>query len=182
MPWILCGPFSGCQERRLCRLHGHDLDVRFELLQHLSGTGDRAAGANATDENVDPAIGVFPARRQWSAGGPPLGRSEPAASRHSPSRRHLLGSAHRPRHAFRSRGEYQFRAIAEKQDATFQAHAFRHGQDEPISLGRGDPRQRDAGVATGWLHDGRQTWLDQTGGLGLQSSPRRCGPSPSNQE
>src|SRR3954467_10722456 len=61
--------YAGRQERRLRRLHGHDLDARFVLSQYLPGAGDCAAGAYASDEYVDPAISVFP---ELDSGGPPV--------------------------------------------------------------------------------------------------------------
>src|SRR5687768_109367 len=51
---------AGGQEGRLRRFDGHDLELRLELLQHLSDAGDSASGADAADENVDLAIGVLP--------------------------------------------------------------------------------------------------------------------------
>ncbi len=144
--------------------------LRFELLQHLSGAGDRATGADATDENVDLAVGVFP---KLDGGGPPVdlrvGRVLELL-RHPGVRRFgddLLGSAHGAGHPLGRRGEHQFRAIAEKQDATFQAHALRHRQDEPVTLRRGDPGECDARVAAGRLDDGGHARLDQSSGLGI---------------
>src|SRR4051812_4403904 len=105
---------AGSQEWGFRGLHGHDLKLRFALLQHLSYAGDRATGADATDENVDPAVGVFP---KLDGGGPPMdlrvGRvlkllRYPSVRRFGDD---LLGSAHRAGHSLRRRGEYEFRAI-----------------------------------------------------------------------
>ena len=67
MPWILCGPgLSGScvaelgDDRRVDRLDGDDLDAGLAALEHLAAAGDRAAGADAADEDVDLAVGVAP--------------------------------------------------------------------------------------------------------------------------
>src|SRR3712207_6922683 len=41
-----------------------------------------------------------------------------------------------------------------------QAHALGHCQNEPVSLCRGNPRQRDAGVPARWFDDGGDARLD----------------------
>jgi hypothetical protein len=54
MPWILCGP--GWPPLRIgdsAGLDGDDLHAGLALLEHLADAGDRAAGADAGDEDVD---------------------------------------------------------------------------------------------------------------------------------
>src|SRR5699024_6162784 len=48
------------ENRRVDRLDGNDRDVGVLLLEVLSGTGDRAAGADSGHEDVDVAVGVVP--------------------------------------------------------------------------------------------------------------------------
>ena len=51
---------STVEDRRLGRLDGDDLDTRLAGLEHLADSGDRATGADARDDDVDPTIGVGP--------------------------------------------------------------------------------------------------------------------------
>jgi hypothetical protein len=44
------------QARRLLRLDGDDLDRRLARLEHLPDAGDRPAGADARDDDVDGAV------------------------------------------------------------------------------------------------------------------------------
>src|SRR5215211_1393940 len=60
---------AGRQKRRLRRLDGHDLELRFDLLEHLSNARDRTSGSDATHQNVDLAVGVLP---ELNGGGPPV--------------------------------------------------------------------------------------------------------------
>ena len=46
--------------RRVDRLDRDDLDRRLAALEHLAAAGDRAAGADAADQDVDLAVGVAP--------------------------------------------------------------------------------------------------------------------------
>ena len=61
MPWILCGP--GWPPVRIGDSAGStaiDLNAGLRCLEHLADAGDRAAGADAGDEDVDLAVGVVP--------------------------------------------------------------------------------------------------------------------------
>ena len=61
MPWILCGP--GAPPESTGESSGSTatiLSVRLARLQHLADAGDRAAGADAGDEDVDLAVRVVP--------------------------------------------------------------------------------------------------------------------------
>src|SRR5450759_1346050 len=51
---------AAVEDRRLGRLDGDDLHAGLALLEHLTDAGDRPAGADAGDEDVDLAVGVRP--------------------------------------------------------------------------------------------------------------------------
>ena len=61
MPWILCGP--GAPPDRTGESSGSTAIIRtlgLRALQHLADAGDRSAGADAGDDDVDLAVGVVP--------------------------------------------------------------------------------------------------------------------------
>lgn len=77
--WILCGPgfssspASAADDRRVGWLDRHGGDgLAFGVLDVAADAGQRAAGADAGDEYVDVAVGVFPDFRaggfSWIAG------------------------------------------------------------------------------------------------------------------
>jgi hypothetical protein len=65
----------------------------------------------------------------------------------------LLGAGDRAFHAFGAGRQNQFRAEHRQQRAAFQRHRFGHRQNQLVTLGRRDERERDAGVAAGRLDD-----------------------------
>ncbi len=64
------------------------------------------------------------------------------------------------RHAFCAFGKHQLRTIGFHQLAAFNAHGFRHDDDNSITAGSGYTGKSDAGIARGRLNDDR-TGLQQ---------------------
>jgi hypothetical protein len=57
----LCGPgLAAGEDRGARRLDGDHLERGLAGLEHLADAGDRAAGADAGDDDVDLAVGVLP--------------------------------------------------------------------------------------------------------------------------
>src|SRR5450759_255434 len=98
------------QDGRLGRLDGDELYVRLALLEHLTDAGDRAAGADAGDEEVDLTLGIGPdllGRRLLVDGdvrrvGELAGQNGTRRVRHD-----LLGASVGARNALSGRGEDQ---------------------------------------------------------------------------
>ena len=56
---VRAGSAAG-QDRAVGRLDGDDLETGLPCLQHLAGAGDRAAGADAGNEDIDRPVCVVP--------------------------------------------------------------------------------------------------------------------------
>jgi hypothetical protein len=138
------------QHRRGIGFNGDHLHRRLPGLEDLADAGDRAAGADAGDEDVDLPIGIAPDLLGGCAAMDgrigrilELLRDEIAGI----GRRHLLGTADGATHAVRPGRQYQFGAVGLEQQATFAAHGFRH-HEAALDAARGtDHRQANAGVA-----------------------------------
>ena len=65
----------------------------------------------------------------------------------------LLGAGNGAFHAFGAGRQNQLRAEHRQQRAALQRHRFGHRQNQFVTFGRRDERQRDAGVAAGRLDD-----------------------------
>ncbi len=141
---------------RLDRLDGHDERIRQFLLEDLSRTGDRAARADAGDDGVDLAAGVFEdlLRRRLAVdlevGGVVELLRQPGAGCLS---RVLLGSALRFLDAHRSRREDQLRAEGLQELASLDGHRVGHDQRAFVAARGCDEGQSDPGVAARRLDD-----------------------------
>ncbi len=80
----------------------------------------------------------------------------------------LLGLPDRPNHAVRGRCEHQLCPIREEQDAPFQTHALRHGENQAVTARGRDPGERNAGIAAGWFDDGGLAGCDQSSGFRVE--------------
>ena len=58
-----------------------------------------------------------------------------------------------PSHTLWTGGEHQLRPQMTQQFLALDTHGLRHGQAKPVTPGRTDKSQRDAGIAAGGLHD-----------------------------
>ena len=66
-----------------------------------------------------------------------------------------IAALDRALHDLRRGREVQLGAVGLEQRAPLERHVVRHGQDQPVALGRAHQRQPDAGVARGRLDDHR---------------------------
>jgi hypothetical protein len=80
----------------------------------------------------------------------------------------LFGFPDRADHAVRRGGEHQLSPIRQEQNAPFETHAFRHGEDQPVPARRGHPGEGDTGVAAGRLDDGRLAGRDEPPGFRIE--------------
>ncbi len=151
MPWILCGPGAPpVQDGRVLRLDRDHAHARLAALQYLADAGDRSAGADAGDDNIDFAVGVVPdfLRRRAAVNFRIGGILE--LLRHDRARRRsddFVGFGDRALHALRGRGEDQLGAEQGQHLAAFGRHRFRHHQYQLVAAGRRHEGQRNAGVA-----------------------------------
>ena len=144
-------------DRRVGRLDRHGGDgLAFGVLDVAADAGQRAAGADAGDEYVDVAVGVFP---DFRAGGFFMDRrvgrvaellQDQVTIRVGGDDLFRFGDG--AFHAFRPFGQYQIGAQRLEQLAALDAHGFRHGQRQLVTACGGNEGQRDAGVAAGRLH------------------------------
>src|SRR6478736_5226558 len=147
---------AAVEDRRLGRLDAHDLHAGLALLEHLADARDRAAGADARDEDVDAAVGVRPDLLGGGAAvdlrvglvGELAGEDRARALRDD-----LVRAVDGALHALGRRGEDQLGAVRAEQRAALLRHGLRHGEHDVVAAGRADERERDARVARGRLHD-----------------------------
>ena len=156
IPWILCGP--GLPPERTGLSAGSTaitLSAGLPRLQHLADAGDRAAGADAGDEDVDLAIGVVP---DFLGRGPAMDLRIGGVlellrdDRVRDLLEEFVGAARcaprMPRAAF---GQHQLGAEQLQHLAPLDRHRLRHHQDQPVAARRRDEGERDAGIARGRL-------------------------------
>ena len=170
MPWILCGPGGAAGEHR----RGGGLDARRPAASGLrsfrkrAGAGDRAAGADAGDEEVDLAVERLPDLRAGGAAvrlrvggvGELVGQPDVAVARER------LRGGDRLVHAAERLGHLDLRAVEAQQPLALAAHALRQREHEVVALGGADEGERDAGVAARRLDDRGAARLDPALGLG----------------
>ena len=162
MPWILCGPGAPPDRTgevfRLDRDHAH---ARLSRLQNLADSGDRAAGADAGDDEVDLAERVVP---DFLRGGAAMdlrigGIFE--LLRHDRARRRiddLVRLGDRAFHALRGGGEDQFGPEQGEHLTPLDGHRFGHHQNQPVAASRRHERQRDSSIAGGGLDKNSASW------------------------
>ncbi len=128
------------------------------LLDVARNAGQRAAGADAADEDIHLAVGVVPnlgpgglfvnrgigrifelLHQQILAG---IGRGQ------------FLGLGDRALHALGAGRQHQLRAERHQHLAPLHAHGIRHGEHAAVAARRSREGQRNAGVAAGGLDDG----------------------------
>ena len=124
-------------------------------LQHLTAPGQRATRSHTGDQDIGFTRRVMPDFQRGGVavdGG--IGRVGELARHHGAGRfrNDFLGFGNRALHPLGGFGEDKFSAQMGQQFAALDRHAFRHGQDEAVSPGRGDKGQGDARIARGRLH------------------------------
>ena len=149
--------FAACQNRGSSRFDGDDLNGRVLFFQIFSNAGQRATSADACDENIDFAVRVAP---DFRAGGRLVdGRVGRIGELqwHEAARNgggQFLRFFDRAFHAFGAFGQHEVCAIAADQFLAFDAHGFRHGNDDAVTACGTDSSQCNAGVAGGRFDDG----------------------------
>ena len=126
-------------------------------MQDLGAPGQGAAGADPGDDGVDPPTSVDPDfLGRGVAVNLGIGRVGELLQhdRAGGLFDQFLGPLYGPPHAQLGRGEFYFGAQQLEHLAALLGHAFRHRQDQPVSLGGADESQRNPGVARGRLDQG----------------------------
>ena len=127
-------------------------------LEVLSGAGDGAAGADASNEVVNLAVGALP---DLGAGGGVVDGGVGGVLklledvRVGGGGRDLLGLHDGSLHALGGVRQDEVGAEGAQQDAALEGHGGRHGEDELVALGGGHEGEGDAGVSARGLHEGR---------------------------
>ena len=127
-------------------------------LEHVAHTGNRAAGSDHRDEDVDLAVGIAPdffSRRAAMNLGIrrifELLRHEILGRRGA---RISCALRNRTFHAVGARRQHDLRTVRFEQIAALDRHRVRHDENQRIAFGGGDERERDAGVAARRFENG----------------------------
>ena len=140
MPWILCGP--GAPPESTGESAGSTAiacSAGLARLEHLGHAGDGAAGADAGDDDVHPAVGVVPdlLRRGLAVDRGLAGLSNwPMISEPGISRRSSSARAIAPFMPFAPGGQHQLARRAPAGAAAARRHGVGHGEDQPDSRAR----------------------------------------------
>mmetsp|Transcript_21254 Transcript_21254/g.54122 ORF Transcript_21254/g.54122 Transcript_21254/m.54122 type:complete len:357 (+) Transcript_21254:252-1322(+) len=152
-------------------LERHELALGLERLDVLRAAGQRAARADAGDEDVDLALGVRPDLRPGRlavdlrvVGVVELLEQLALVAQAGDD---LLGLHDRATHALGGGGEHQLGAERLEHDAALHGHGLGHGEDHVVATRRGHHRERDAGVARGGLDQRRHAGRDLAARLRL---------------
>ncbi len=133
MPWILCGPGARPDKHsRRRRLDGDDPRRGLRCLEHLADAGDRPAGADTGDEDVDLAVERVeqisgPVVRRWASGLAGLENWSGRNASRGVGRR--TGRVDRLVHAAERLGDLDPRAVEPQQALALAAHALRQVSD-----------------------------------------------------
>ena len=162
-------------------LDGDDLHAGLALLEHLADAGDRAAGADARDEDVDVAVGVVPDL---------LGRGAavdlrvrlvlelPARARRPGSRRRSARpSRRRPSCPRRRVGEHELGAVGAQQRAALLRHGLGHREDDPVAAGGADHARARCRCCRSWPRRSCRRAAARPTPRRRRRSRRRGGPS-----
>ena len=146
------------QNRGGRRLYGDDLDRGLAFLEELACTGQRTAGTDARNKNVNFSVGVGP---DLGAGGFIVclrvrGIDKlPGDKAVRRLRGDLLGLGNGTLHALCTIGEDKLRAVGLHQLAALNAHGLGHDDDNAVAARGGNRGKADAGIAGGGLDDNR---------------------------
>ena len=148
--------FAAGKHRRIRRLNGNGFKFGFSRLDSLGNAGDCTPGADAGNQDIDPAIGIPP---YFIGGGYPvhlriggileLLRDEGIGV----FRGKLLSLADGALHTLRSGRQHELGAENDEKLLALLRHGVRHGENEPVPPGGADEGEGDAGVAAGGLND-----------------------------
>ena len=144
------------QHRRTLRFYCNDLDVGILGFQVSAHAGNRTASAYAGNENVYCTVCVVP---DLHAGGlfmhvricriGELRRNEAVGD----LRCQFLCLGDRTAHALGTLCQHQFCTVCFHQIATFNAHGFRHCNNQTIASGCRNGSQTNSGIAAGGFND-----------------------------
>ena len=144
-----------------------DARRRVVRLEHLADAGDRAAGPDAGDEDVDAAVELAQdlgaGAGRWASG---LAGFENWSGRKASVARHRAGGVDGLVHPAERLDHLDARAVEAQQRLALAAHPLRQEDRQVVALGGAAEGQRDAGVARGRLDDRRAARLDAPLALG----------------
>ena len=144
------------KDGRGLRLQRDDLDGRIHRFQVLPGPGQRAAGADARDEDIHVAVRIPPDLRAGRfAVHFRVGRvgELPRNERPRDLLRQFLRLRDRAFHALRAFRQHELGAVGLQDVPALHAHGLRHRQDDAVALRRRDGREADSCVAARRLDD-----------------------------
>ena len=144
------------QHRRTGRLYSNNLNIGILRLQVFAYTGNSTACTNASNKDVNLAFSILPdfrtGRRSMRCRISRISElARDKAVRRAFSK--LLCFSNRALHALRTIGQHQLCAIGLQQVAAFNAHRFRHGQNNFVATRSSYRCQTDTGVAAGGLNN-----------------------------
>ena len=164
---FMCACNALAEHGRRGGFHSDDLDLRIVFLEEFAGAGQRPAGAEARNKEIDDAIRIRPYLRAgclvvcFGVGGiNKLAGNE--AVRDLRGKLFRLGDG--ALHALGSFGKHQLRAIGLHQLAALNAHGLGHDNDDAIAARSGNRSEADTGIAGGRLNDDR-VGLELSGSL-----------------
>ena len=147
---------AATQHRGVYWFDSNGFEAWLATLDHVGHAGDGAAGADAGDEHVDLSVRVVP---DFLGGRPAVhlrvgGIGELLQEQVALLLGELPCLVDGGAHPALARGQDELGAKSGEHPAPFEAHRFRHRQDEPVAPRGCDERQSDARVATGGLDEG----------------------------
>ena len=147
---------AGGENSGALRLDCNDLDFGLLGLEEPADAGDRAAGANACNENVNFTVGICKNLRAGDlkvrlgvCGIDELAGDEAVGDLLCK----LVGLGDSALHALCALGEYELRAVRLHKLAALNAHGLWHDDDYAVASCGGDGCKADARVAAGRLND-----------------------------
>ena len=142
--------------RRTCRLYSNNLHIGILGFQISAYTGKSTASTYAGNKDINLAFGILPDFRtgKCSVGCRVSWIGELAGNKAVRSALcQFLRFGNRTFHALGAVSQYQLCAISLQQIAAFNAHGFRHGQNNFVTAGSSYGCQTDTGVAAGGFNN-----------------------------
>ena len=127
------------------------------FFQYVGNTGQRAASAHTRDKDINVAVSIF---ENFLCGGVAVNfRVGRIIKLLQHDRTINLGhqffsTGNRTFHALGRRGQVNLCPQKHQHLAPFNRHAFRHGQNKVVALGRSNESQRNTGIARSRLNQG----------------------------
>ena len=142
--------------RRTCRLYSNNLHIGILGFQISAYTRKSTAGTYAGNKDINLAFGILPDFRtgRCSVGGRVSRIGKLAGDKAVRSAFcQLLSFGNRTFHTLSTVSQYQLCAISLQQIAAFNAHGFRHSQNNFVTAGSSYGCQTDTGVAAGGFNN-----------------------------